>query len=54
MSPDSIPENFKPEWQLFAAFGASGIVSLAAALDATSFFVALTVRHPNSHFILKI
>jgi hypothetical protein len=49
MPPDSIPENFKPEWQFFAAFGAIGIVSLAAALDPTSFFVALP-----ANFTLKI
>jgi hypothetical protein len=53
VSPDSTLEDFKPEWQFFAAFGAIGIVSLAVALDATSFFVALPVRHLNSYFILK-
>jgi hypothetical protein len=53
MSPDSTPENFRPEWQFFAALGAIGIVCSAAALATTSFFVALPVKHPNSHFILK-
>jgi hypothetical protein len=54
MSPDSSLENFKLEWQFFAAFGAIGIVSLAAALNATSFFVVLPVRYLHPHFILKI
>jgi hypothetical protein len=37
------PEKFKPGWRFLAAFGSLCIITLMAALDATSISVALPV-----------
>jgi hypothetical protein len=37
------PEKFKPGWRFLAAFGSLCIITLMAALDATSLSVALPV-----------
>jgi hypothetical protein len=37
------PEAFKPGWRFMAAFGSLCIITLMAALDATSISVALPV-----------
>jgi hypothetical protein len=39
-------EKFKPGWRFLAAFGSLCIITLMAALDATSISVALPVRLP--------
>jgi len=38
------PEKFKPGWRFMAAFGSLCVITLMAALDATSISVALPVR----------
>lgn len=38
------PEKFQPGWRFLAAFGSLCIITLMAALDATSLSVALPVR----------
>jgi hypothetical protein len=38
------PEKFQPGWRFIAAFGSLCIITLMAALDATSISVALPVR----------
>lgn len=38
------PEKFEPGWRFLAAFGSLCIITLMAALDATSLSVALPVR----------
>jgi hypothetical protein len=40
----STPEKFQPGWRFIAAFGSLCIITLMAALDATSLSVALPVR----------
>jgi len=37
------PEKFKPGWRFLAAFGSLCIITLMAALDATSISVAIPV-----------
>jgi hypothetical protein len=39
----SVPEKFQPGWRFLAAFGSLCIITLMAALDATSLSVALPV-----------
>lgn len=41
-------EPFKPDWRFFLSFGALAVITLMAALDATSIAVALPVREPTS------
>lgn len=38
------PDSFQPGWRFLAAFGSLCIITLMAALDATSLSVALPVR----------
>jgi hypothetical protein len=40
------PEKFQPSWRFLAAFGSLCILTLMAALDATSLSVALPVGNP--------
>lgn len=40
------PEKFQPGWRFLAAFGSLCILTLMAALDATSLSVALPVGEP--------
>lgn len=40
-----IPEKFQPGWRFLAAFGSLCVITLMAALDATSISVALPVRY---------
>lgn len=42
-STQSEPEKFQPGWRFLAAFGSLCIITLMAALDATSLSVALPV-----------
>jgi hypothetical protein len=41
------PEKFQPGWRFIAAFGSLCIITLMAALDATSISVALPVRQKS-------
>ena len=43
------PEKFQPSWRFLAAFGSLCILTLMAALDATSLSVALPVSIPSSN-----
>lgn len=47
-SQASTPEKFQPGWRFLAAFGSLCIITLMAALDATSISVALPVRFPET------
>jgi hypothetical protein len=48
-SPSPTPEKFQPGWRFIAAFISLCVITLMAALDATSISVALPVSISNPH-----
>ena len=48
------PDDFNPGWRFYASFTSLCIITLAAALDATTLSVALPVKGPAPFSSLKL